>query len=292
MGQIEISGNVSTVEATPKFDMQLGIKQFDISQSFNDLELLKVLAPIAKVIDGKLNSTIDINGLLDTNFTPNLMTITGNATAGVLSSKVNITESPLLSILDTKLDFVDFSKLNLKDVKTKLNFENGQVTIQPFTVKYRDIPIEISGSHSFSKAINYNAMLQVPVKYLGSDVNKLIQSINDPEVNTISIPVTAHIGGTFANPNVTTDLSGGISKLTTQLMEIKKQKLIKSGSDKTTELIGGLLDKNSKNTTKDSTKTDDTIKEGVNSILGGLLGGKKKTKDKKLKILQKFRFLN
>ncbi|APY08754.1 hypothetical protein BWZ20_10755 [Winogradskyella sp. J14-2] len=287
-GQLGISGNVNTKEAKPKFDMKLAMQQFDISQSFKDLEMLQALAPIAKVVQGKLNSTIDVSGLLDENFSPDLATISGNALAEILTSNVDVSKSPLLSGLDSKLDFIDFNQLQ-KDIKTKLSFKNGQVSVKPFTLKYKDIPIEVSGSHSFTNTMNYNAVLQVPAKYLGSDVNRLIGQINDGEVNKISIPVTANIGGTFSSPAITTDLTSGVSNLTKQLVEIQKQKLIGKGKDKINDLLGNVLGGNNSTKTDsttvktDSTKKDpkDAIKEGVGNVLGNILGGKKNKKDKK-----------
>ncbi|MCB0399146.1 MAG: AsmA-like C-terminal region-containing protein [Winogradskyella sp.] len=288
-GQLGLSGNVNTKEAKPKFDMQLAMQQFDISQSFKDLEMLRALAPIAKVVQGKLNSTINVSGLLDENFSPDLTTVSGTALAELLTSNIDVSKSPLLSGLDSKLDFVDFNQLQ-KDIKTKLSFENGKVNVQPFTLKYKDIPIEVSGSHSFTNTMNYNAVLQVPAKYLGGDVNRLIGQINDAEVNQISIPVTANIGGTFSSPSISTDLTSGVSNLTKQLVEIQKQKVIGKGKDKINDLLGNVLGGNNNNTKTDSTnvkidstKKDpkDAIKEGVGNVLGNILGGKKKKSDKK-----------
>ena len=224
-GQLGISGNVSTKEAKPKFDMKLAMQEFDISQSFKGLAMLEALAPIAKVVQGKLNSTIDVSGFLDESFSPDLSTISGNALAEILTSNIDITKSPLLSGLDSKLDFLDFKKLQ-QNVNTRLSFENGQVNIKPFTIMYEDIPIEVSGMHTFSNNLQYDVVLQVPAKYLGGEVNRLIGKINDPEVEKITIPVTANINGNFTSPNISTDLTSGVSNLTNQLIEIQKQKLL------------------------------------------------------------------
>lgn len=287
-GQLGISGNVSTKEAKPRFDMQLAMQQFDISQSFKNLEMLKVLAPIAKVVQGKLNSTIDVSGYLDANFSPDLSTISGSALAEILTSNIDVSKSPLLSSLDSKLNFIDFDKIE-KDIKTVLSFKDGQVSVKPFTIKYKDIPIEISGSHSFSNSMNYSAVLQVPAKYLGSEVSQLIEKINDPDVNKITVPVTANIRGTFSSPNISTDLTSGVTHLTKQLIEIQKQKLIGNGKDKVKDLLGGLLGGNKNNTKTDSTRTDSTkttpkddVNEEVKNILGNILRGKKKSKNKKV----------
>ena len=291
-GQLGVSGNVSTKAAKPTFDMKLAMQQLDVSQSFESLDMLNALAPIAKVLQGELNSTIDVSGFLDENFSPDLMTITGNALAEILTSKVNANQSAILTGLGSKLDFIDLDKFDLKDLKTKLSFSNGQVSVKPFTINYKDIPIKVSGTHSFSNIMNYSAVLQVPAKYLGGDINRLIGKINDSEVEKISIPVIANIGGTFTSPNITTDLTSGVSSLTKQLIEIQKQKLIGKGKDKVKDILGGLLGGNSNSAQNDSTKTktestktntSDTIKEGLNSVLGDLLGGKKKSKDKKVR---------
>ncbi len=276
-GQIVISGNVNTKPKTPEFDMDLGMNEFDIAQSFKDLKLLKSLAPIAKVMQGKLNSSITLKGLLDQNFSPDLTSITGSALAELLTSKINGDQSEVLKQLGAQLNFIDLNKLDLKDVKTRLSFENGNVSVSPFTLTYEDIPIEISGNHSFENTMNYNAVFNVPAKYLGSDVNRLIGQINDEDVNKISVPVTANIGGTFTSPKINTDLTSSVSNLTEQLVEIQKQKLVNKGKDKVKGLLDNVLgnNKSSDSTKSDSNSTTNTVK----SVLGDLLKGKKKKKD-------------
>ena len=280
-GQLGISGNVNTQEAKPKFDMQLAMQEFDISESFKDLEMLKALAPIAKVVEGKLNSTIDVKGLLDASFSPDLSTISGNALAEILTSNINVAESPLLSGLGSQLNFIDFKQLQ-QDIKTKLSFENGRVSVKPFTVNYKDIPVTVSGEHTFTNELGYNVKFDVPAKYLGSEINRLIGQINDSEVNEITVPVTANINGSFSSPTIKTDLTSGVSNLTQQLIEIKKQQLLGQGKDKINDLLGGVLGGKSKTSESDSTQTKnpkDNLKDNVNSVLGGILGSKKKKKE-------------
>jgi hypothetical protein len=285
-GALAISGKVSTKTDTPVFNLNLGADGFDISKSFKGLDLLQNLAPIARALQGKLNTTIHLQGTLDNEFSPNLNTISGDAFAELLTTSIDPKQGSVLSKLEGAIGFVDFSKLNLKDLKANLEFADGKVNVKPFNLKYEDIAIQVSGSHGFDKTLDYNAVFNVPAKYLGSDVNRLIGKINDPETNNITIPVTANITGNYTNPNVKTDLSSGISNLTKQLIEIEKQKLLNQGSDQVKDLLGGLLGGNKTNTPKDSsstkidsTKTNDSVEDGVKSILGNLLGGKNKKKD-------------
>ncbi|WP_047548082.1 AsmA-like C-terminal region-containing protein [Psychroserpens sp. Hel_I_66] len=284
-GVLALTGKVSTRTDTPVFDLNIGADGFDISQSFNDLELLQNLAPIAKALQGKLNTVIKLQGTLGNDFTPNLSTISGDAFAELLTTDINENQASLLSKLDGALNFIDFSKLNLNDLKANLTFANGQVSVKPFNLNYNDINIVVSGGHGFDKSLNYNAVFQVPAKYLGSEVNRLIGKINDNEVNKITIPVTANITGSYTSPKVQTDLTSGVSNLTKQLIEIEKQKLIGQGKDKVNDILGGILGGTKNEMPKDSTtvKTDstktNTVQEGVKDILGGLLKNRKKKKD-------------
>lgn len=294
-GVLAVSGNVSTKADTPSFNLNLDASSFDISKSFSDLELLQNLAPIAKALKGKLNSSIKISGTLDREFSPNLNTITGSAIAELLTTEIDENASPLLSKLGGALSFIDFGKLDLNDLKANLEFANGKVTVKPFNLAYKDIGIVVSGAHGFDNTMSYNAVFNVPAKYLGSDVNRLIGKINDNEVNKISIPVLATITGSFTSPRVSTDLTSGVANLTQQLIEIEKQKLIGKGTDKIKDIIGGALKGNTNQTPspsnpKDSTDTTtqtpsilkDSTKTGnevIKNTLKDIFNSKKKKKD-------------
>ena len=276
-GKLGFSGEVSTKNATPKFAMTLGMDNFNIAETFTSLDLLKALAPIAGYLQGKLNSDIEISGSLNDDFTPNLSTISGDVHAAITTTNIDVSDSPLLSALGSKLNFIDLNKLQLNGFKTKLEFKDGMVQVKPFTIDYQDIAINVSGSHSFDKKLNYQATINVPVKYLGTEINNLISKIDDKSLKTMTIPVIASIGGLYSSPTVTTDLTSGIKKLTADLIEVEKQKLIAQGTDKAKELIGGILGSNTAK--KDSLKEGSTTSDDVAKTIGGILGGTTKTPD-------------
>ena len=273
-GNLSLEGLIDTKTAKPTFNMNVGAKNFDIAQSFNDLNLLQALAPITKALQGKLNSSINLSGTLGEDFTPLLNSISGNALAELLTTKIEPKNKQLFSLLESKLNFLDFSKIDLKDLKTKLSFNDGQVSVNPFDIKYKDIKMTVGGSHTFSNTMNYQVVLDVPAKYLGTEVNNLINKINDAAVNDIKIPVTATISGNTLKPQVTTDLTSGVKNLTSQLIEIEKQKLINKGKDKLTDVVGNILGGNKP---KDSTNTQSN--GGVKDVLGNILNGNNTPKD-------------
>ena len=285
-GNIGLTGSVSTKGKTPKFNMNLGLNAVNISESFTQLDMLKSIAPIAGVINGKLNSTIKLSGDLQQDMTPNLKTISGDLLGQLLSTTVNEKNSKLLSALTSNVKFLDVSKLNLNDVKAALSFENGKVNVKPFDIKYQDIAINVGGTHGFDQTMNYNVKFDVPAKYLGTEVNNLLSKLTPTDQNKIeNIPVTALLGGNFSNPKITTDMKQATTNLATQLVKMQKDKLINQGTNTLKDLLnGGKGNPATTPTTTDTTKTPTTPKEDIKNTvkdkaagaLKDLFGKKKK----------------
>lgn len=273
-GKLGFEGAVSTKKEVPVFDMKLGMDQVQIGETFKALELFEVLAPIAGVLKGKLNSDIVLSGSLTDDFSPDLTNLSGNVLAELLATDIDSEKAKLLQSLSSKLDFIKLDKIDLKGLKTALSFENGIVQVKPFSIAYDDIEIKVDGSHTFDRKLNYKATMEVPAKYLGSEVTDLIAKIDDSSLDDLTIPVVASIGGDYTSPAVTTDLTGGVKTLTTKLVEIQKQKLINKGKDKAKDLLGDVL---GQNTTDDDTTTNETSTEDkAKNILGGILGAENK----------------
>lgn len=271
-GQIALNGEVNTQQKKPTFDMKLGIKSFDIAQSFTSLDLLQSISPIAGAMNGKLNSDIDLAGSLNDDFTPNLASVSGKALAELLTTSINPQKTKALSLLNDKLSFMDLSKLDLSDIKTHLSFKEGKVVVKPFDLKYNDIGITVGGSHGFDKTMNYNVTLNVPAKYLGNEAQGLLSKLSAKDQQNITVPITASIAGNMTNPSVKTDMSSSVSKLSQQLVQQQKDKLVNNA-------IGGLLGNKKKDSTSTTNKKEETVKK-VTDVLGGLFGKKKKKQQK------------
>ena len=263
-GTISFDGSVSTKEKTPNFKMDLGMNQVDIQQTFTQLEMMKKIAPIAGVINGKLNSSITLSGNLDSkSMTPDLNTLSGNLAGKLASTSLNPSNSNVLKSLGSNLKFLDLQQLNLNDVKANLIFKNGKVEVSPFDVKYQDIKATINGTHGFDQVMNYNIKMDVPAKYLGNETNKLIAKLSTSDANKIeNIPVNAILTGSFKSPKVTTDMKSAVTNLTNQLVKQQKDKLLNQGKNTLKELLNG--------SKKDTTSNQ---KEDIKSKAEGLLKG-------------------
>ncbi|NNC69716.1 MAG: AsmA family protein [Flavobacteriaceae bacterium] len=277
-GQLGFDGLVSTKSETPTFNMKLDADNFDIGQSFSSVDLFKALAPIASVIQGKINTNIVLSGDLATDLTPNLSSISGDVLAQLFSSKISAENSLLLQKLTNNLTFFDPKKLILDDLKASLTFKDGRVAVKPFILNYEDIEIAVGGNHGFDKSIDYDAVFNVPAKYLGKEAEKLLAQLSVEEQNAIRVPVTAMINGRFSDPSISTDLKSAVTALTKQIANNQKDKLVEKGKDKLDDALDRLLNKNRDSTKIDTSKmkTDDAIKETAKELLNGLFRKKKK----------------
>ncbi|PKH66347.1 AsmA family protein [Flavobacterium sp. ALD4] len=287
-GNIGLNGAVSTKGKVPTFNMNLSLKQVDIAQSFTQLDFLKKLAPIAGIINGKLNSTIKLNGNLDaTAMRPDLKTLTGDLLGQLLSTTLNSTNSTLLTALGSNLKFIDVSKINLNNLKAAITFENGMVSVKPFDINYKDIKATIGGTHGFDQRINYNIKFDVPAKYLGTEANSLIAKLSPTDAAKLeNIPINASLTGNFTNPKISTDIKTAVTNLTNQLVQQQKERLLTQGNS----ALSDFITKNKKPSdtaqaatpaTKEAVKTQvqEQVKTKATNLLNGLFKQPKKTVD-------------
>jgi hypothetical protein len=311
-GNLNLNGFTSTKGETADFQMQLGMSNLNLADTFKSLELFRTLAPMAASLEGKLNSAINISGRLNDDFTPDLNTISGTVNTELLAIKLNPENSKIVNALNSQLNFIEADKFSLNTLKTVLSFKDGVVNVKPFTINYGDIAIAVDGSHSFDSKLNYNLNIEVPRKYLGKEINSLIARIDEKELDNLTLPVKAGVGGFYDAPKINTDLSAGIKDLTSRLLAVQKQKIINKGTEKAGELIGGILstkasekdslgeaspenvklnevlggvlaeqatNKDTSNINRDTMSTEDPVTKAAKGILGGILGGKEKSKN-------------
>ncbi|MFV5691544.1 AsmA-like C-terminal region-containing protein [Flavobacterium sp. LT1R49] len=285
-GTIGVNGAVSTKGKTPVFNMDLNLNQVDIAQSFTQLDMLKKIAPIAGIINGKLNSTIKLNGNLDAKeLTPDLKTLTGDLLGQLLSTTINSSNSTLLTALGSNLKFIDVSKINLNDLKAAITFKDGKVNVKPFNIKYQDIKATIGGSHGFDQSMNYNIKFDVPAKYLGSEANALIAKLSPADAAKLeNLPINAILTGNFTNPKISTDIKSAVNNLTSQLVKQQKERLVKQGTSALTDYIN--KNKKPSDTTKTATpttkeETTNAVKTKATDLLNGLFNKKKKAEEPK-----------
>lgn len=279
-GTMAFGGNVSTKETIPTFKMNLGMQSLDIKQTFTELGFLKAIAPIAGVMTGKINATVDMNGKLKAvDLSPELNTLSGDIKGDLSNAVISAQNSKLLSSLDGALSFIDMKNLDLSNKKMHIVFNNGRVQFKPFDIKSKDIAVTVSGEHGFDQSMNYSLDFKVPAKLLGSDVANALALLGPKSSDKFdAIPVKVGVTGNFTDPKVSANMAEVVKNLTNQIVDEQKNQLVDKGKDALIDLLGGKKDKTGEST--DPTKKNET-EETVNKISEGIKGlfGKKKKEE-------------
>lgn len=306
-GRLKLDGMLTTKDQEPQFNMSIDLTRLNIGKTFETIELVRLLSPAANILDGRLNTKIELSGGLTPQLDPDLKSLSGDVLAEILTAEIRTENSKVTRLLDDKLGFIALDELDLSGLKTALKFENGKVNVEPFKLRYKDIDLMFSGGHSFSNALDYKITLNVPASYMGEDINKLLSGIGDESLKELTVPVVANLRGSVTDPKISTDLKSQTKVLADQLVDIQKKKYLNKGKKELGELIGGVLAGSSANNSDDNsqetkegnpltgsgtTSTDQTdstglvtekgtdeenLKEAAKNILGGLLKSKSVT---------------
>jgi uncharacterized Zn finger protein (UPF0148 family) len=182
--------------------------------------------PIGKFLGGKLTSVLSANGKLGDNMSVDMNTISGNGNLFLIEGFLS-KFAPLDKIAST-LNVKQLESISLKDVKTFFEFSNGKMLIKPFTVKIKDIEMEIGGLQGigFDEGINYAINLKLPRALMGTQGNQFVDNLA-AAINSKGIPlkvgetVNLKLGmtGTIKNPSLKVDLKQSGETLVDQMKE-------------------------------------------------------------------------
>jgi len=212
-GTIALNGSYSTKlnKKQPAISIAYDVKDVDVQKAFLSFNTVQKLMPVAQFLAGKLSSQLTMTGNLNGNMMPELSSLTGNGNLLLLQGVLK-KFAPLEKLAST-LQIDELKSITLKDIKNYIEFANGKVLVKPFTVKVKDIELQIGGMHGLDQSIDYVVGLKVPRKYIGTQGNNLINGLVS-QANNKGIPVklgetvnlNVKMGGSLTNPTIKTDL--------------------------------------------------------------------------------------
>ncbi len=305
-GSIAISGSYSTKvnKAKPAIVMSYKVDQVDVQKTFYAFNTVQKLMPIGEFLAGKLTSSLSANGKLGEGMNVDMSTLSGAGNLLLIEGLLS-KFAPLEKIAST-LNVSQLQQISLKDVKAYFEFSNGKMLVKPFTVKIKDIEMEIGGLQGFDESLDYTINLKLPRELMGTQGNQLVNNLASA-ISAKGIPVNVgetvnlklDMGGTMKNPTIKVDLKQTGESLAAQMQEQVKE-FAQAKIDSVKAVVSDTLNSIKKQLgdaakeelakklfgTKDTTVTDSTAapknaaqktKESVKGALNNLLN--KKAKD-------------
>lgn len=212
-GTITLNGSYSTLASKkdPAISIDYDIDKVDAQKAFMAFNTVQMLMPIGQFIGGSLSSEFAMTGKLNDQMMPLFNSLTGKGNFLLLNGFLSKFK-PLEKIAST-LQIDQLKEISVKDIKNYIEFANGKVLVKPFTVKVRDIEMEIGGLHGLDQSIDYVIQMKVPRKYLGNQANLLVNDLVT-KATAKGIPVqmgetvnlVMKMGGSLTNPTLRTEL--------------------------------------------------------------------------------------
>ncbi len=235
-GTIVINGSYSTKinKTKPDISLSYDIKNMDVQKAFYAFNTAQSLMPIGKFLSGKLHSQLSMIGNLDGQMMPLLNSLTGKGNMLLLEGVLE-KFAPLEKIASV-LQIDRLRSISVKDIKSYIEFSNGKVMVKPFTVKIKDIEMEIAGFHGFDQSIDYAIKMKLPRSIMGTKGNALINDLY-AQANNRGFPIKPgetinldiKMTGTISNPYIGISLKGMvddvIKDLERQAKDFAKAKL-------------------------------------------------------------------
>ncbi|MGY5352267.1 hypothetical protein ACXGQW_06860 [Wenyingzhuangia sp. IMCC45533] len=274
-GTAIINGFVDTKPTPTAYDFDMKLKQINIASAFSSLEMLRKVAPVVGAFNGRFDTDLNLSGILDSSLMPDLSKLSGGAFANLQVDKIDPSQNKFLSLAESKLGFLDFDKTDLKDLKTKITFKDSKVNVQPFTLKYKDIPVVVGGSHSFDNQMDYSLKLDLPAKYLGNQARELVRKLSGADQENLRVPLVVNVGGTVTNPTVQPEMKDAVASLTKSIVDNQKEKAKEKVKSEVSKKLNDILgtDKSSEGgSEKESKSAKDQAKDTGKKLLKGLFG--------------------
>lgn len=166
-GQIGFSGLYDTQDfSKPVFGMKLDLQNLIFQQVFQTFNTFQTLAPIGQYIQGRLNSTLVLEGILGSDLMPDLQTLTVDGFLETFDALIK-GYTPLQQ-LGNKLDTDAFESMPILNTRNWFTIANGQVEVQEFDYQHRDIAMKIGGTHGINQEMNYRILAKVPRELIGN----------------------------------------------------------------------------------------------------------------------------
>ncbi len=230
-GTMVMSGEYNTQDIkTPFIDFKMDIKTVDIPSAFNSFNTIRMLAPVAERVKGRVSTSLSLTSFLDQNMAPVLNTIVG---AGrLMSSSVEINNSKTFEKIGDILKNDRLKILSLNNLDVDFEVRNGRVYIKPFDIKLGQKKLNINGDQGIDQTMNYTMLMNIPRSELGTGAGSALDGLTSLASQQglaldfgDAVDISFLVTGTFLNPQVKPVFGKGSGTIGGQVKEQVKERV-------------------------------------------------------------------
>ncbi len=163
------------------FDFHIKADDFDIKRAYNEIAMIREMAPSAGKAEGIVSMDYTVKGMLGADMFPVLPSLAGG---GVFSiKKVKVYGLKLFNDISKGTQKEGISNPDMSKVDIKSTIKNNTVTLEQFKFKVKGIRVRISGTTTFDNKLNMKirlgmgpmGIIGIPMKITGTADTPIIK---------------------------------------------------------------------------------------------------------------------
>jgi hypothetical protein len=200
-GTVGLKGSYDSKPEKPLFDFGFKVKDISIPASFQSIDMIKKLAPIAEEMNGLLSTDFSMAGALGSDMMPDYATLTGGGLIQIIQASID-GDSQIMAGLTSLTKLSKISTATLDKIKMSAEIKDGRLFVKPFDVNLGSYKTTIEGSTGIDGSINYILGMDVPAGQIGTQLNSLVSQVTGGKVSAggDNIRLNIGLGGTYSKP--------------------------------------------------------------------------------------------
>ncbi|PIQ49550.1 MAG: hypothetical protein COW03_04135 [Cytophagales bacterium CG12_big_fil_rev_8_21_14_0_65_40_12] len=200
-GTVGLKGSYDSKPEKPLFDFGFNVKDISIPASFQSIDMIQKLAPIAEEMNGLLSTDFSMAGALGSDMMPDYATLTGGGLIQIIQASLD-GDSQIMSGLTSLTKLSKISTTTLDKIKMSAEIKDGRLFVKPFDVNLGSYKTTIEGSTGIDGSINYTLGMDVPAGQMGTQLNSLVSQVTGGKVSAggDNIRLNIGLGGTYSKP--------------------------------------------------------------------------------------------
>ena len=185
----------------PLYSMDFNIEKLAIADAYNTFNTIQKMAPIAKSLNGMVNSQIHLDGELGQDMMPILKTLNGGGFVNFLDGQMK--EFTTGQKINSLTGFNGFNGASLKDLLVNFNIDQGTLKTSEFPFVANGVKMLISGKSFVDGTVDYGLNMDLPA---GAGGNALTNSLSSSGLDKLplgdGIKLMLGLSGEAADPKV------------------------------------------------------------------------------------------
>ncbi|MEP7195375.1 MAG: AsmA-like C-terminal region-containing protein [Saprospiraceae bacterium] len=271
----------------PRFDLKYDLRKLSFPKIFESIKTFRIIAPIAKFIEGQFNSSFVFSGTLGKDMSPDLNSINIGGIFETIDASIK-NYKPLESIAN-KLSIKELKNLSLKNTKNYFTVENGQVNVKELNYKFNDIDLSIQGTSKLQGAMDFSFKFKIPRNKLNQNVVgqtaetglNFIKSLGQKVGMNIdqgsNVNILVNLTGKLLDPEIKFKLLGSDGQPVGETVKDVVNDVVDKAKDSLRNRANEEIDKVKDKALNEANRIEDSIRKAAS----------KKIEDEKNKILDK-----